>query len=93
MDPGETDMEVSARIAAEAGELLLALRESYGPIDDQDVAHQLRKAADASSHELIAARMAAARPGDSVLSEEGADDLARLGADRVWIFDHLDGTW
>ena len=93
MDPGETDMEVSARIAAESGELLLALRESYGPIDDQVVAHQLRKAADASSHELIAARMAAARPGDSVLSEEGADDLARLGADRVWIVDPLDGTW
>jgi 3'(2'), 5'-bisphosphate nucleotidase len=27
-----------------------------------------------------------------VLSEEGADDLARLNADRVWIVDPLDGT-
>lgn len=92
-DSGETDMEVSARIAAEAGELLLALRDSHGSIDNTDVAKQLRTRADASSHELIVARMATARPGDSVLSEEGADDLARLNAERVWIVDPLDGTW
>ena len=34
----------------------------------------------------------AARPGDVVLSEEGADDPARLAARRVWIVDPLDGT-
>src|SRR5882757_6439288 len=34
----------------------------------------------------------ASRPGDAVLSEEAADDPARLGADRVWIIDPLDGT-
>ena len=32
------------------------------------------------------------RPGDVVLSEEGADDPARLAASRVWIVDPLDGT-
>jgi 3'(2'), 5'-bisphosphate nucleotidase len=32
------------------------------------------------------------RPADAVLSEEGADDLARLAAERVWIVDPLDGT-
>ncbi len=32
------------------------------------------------------------RPGDVVLSEEGADDPARLAARRVWIVDPLDGT-
>jgi 3'(2'), 5'-bisphosphate nucleotidase len=31
-------------------------------------------------------------PGDAVLSEEGADDRARLDAERVWIVDPLDGT-
>ena len=30
--------------------------------------------------------------GDVVLSEEGADNPARLGARRVWIVDPLDGT-
>jgi 3'(2'), 5'-bisphosphate nucleotidase len=92
-DAGETDMEVSARVAAEAGRLLLALREDFGPVDDREAADALRKKADATSHELIAARIAEVRPNDAVLSEEGADDLARLDAKRVWIVDPLDGTW
>lgn len=90
---GATDMELSAAVAAEAGQLLLALREGFGPVDDREAADALRKRADASSHELIAARLTAARPDDCVLSEEGADDLVRLGARRVWIVDPLDGTW
>jgi 3'(2'), 5'-bisphosphate nucleotidase len=32
------------------------------------------------------------RPGEPILSEEGKDDDARLGAARVWIVDPLDGT-
>src|SRR5688572_14213199 len=36
--------------------------------------------------------LAAHRPQDSVLSEEGKDDKDRLRADRVWIVDPLDGT-
>jgi 3'(2'), 5'-bisphosphate nucleotidase len=38
------------------------------------------------------ATLKAYRPDDIVLSEEGADDRARLDADRVWIVDPLDGT-
>ncbi|HEY1004164.1 MAG TPA: inositol monophosphatase family protein, partial [Streptosporangiaceae bacterium] len=38
------------------------------------------------------AALAGQRPGDVVLSEEGADNPARLGARRVWIVDPLDGT-
>lgn len=87
------DMELSARVAAEAGQLLLELREAVGPVEDRDAADALRKRADATSHELIASRLAAARPDDSVLSEEGADDPSRLHASRVWIVDPLDGTW
>ena len=44
------------------------------------------------SHEFLTAALAARRPGDVVLSEEGADNPARLGARRVWIVDPLDGT-
>ena len=36
--------------------------------------------------------LAAERPGDAVLSEEGADNPVRLTAERVWIVDPLDGT-
>lgn len=36
--------------------------------------------------------LAAERPDDAVLSEEGVDDPVRLSATRVWIVDPLDGT-
>src|SRR5205814_328212 len=42
--------------------------------------------------EFLTAALAGQRPGDVVLSEEGADNPARLGARRVWIVDPLDGT-
>src|SRR5690606_455707 len=41
---------------------------------------------------FLMAELATARPDDAVLSEEGADDHARLSAERVWIVDPLDGT-
>jgi 3'(2'), 5'-bisphosphate nucleotidase len=80
------DDRLAADLAAEAGRRLLALRAAGGAADE------LRRAGDRSSHEFLAAELARQRPGDAVLSEEGADDLARLSADRVWIVDPLDGT-
>ena len=51
-----------------------------------------RDAGDSSSQAFIARRLAAERPGDPVLSEEAVDSRERLGSDRVWIVDPLDGT-
>ena len=53
---------------------------------------ELKDAGDQAAHDLLVALLAEHRPGDAVLSEEGKDDKARLGADRVWIVDPLDGT-
>ena len=81
------DDHVLARdLAGQAGQRLLELRAQGG---DPDV---LRKAGDRLSHEFLATALAGRRPGDVVLSEEGADNPARLGARRVWIVDPLDGT-
>ena len=81
------DDHVLARdLAGQAGQRLLELRAQGG---DPDV---LRKAGDRLSHEFLTAALAARRPDDVVLSEEGADNPARLGARRVWIVDPLDGT-
>lgn len=92
-----SDAEVSRDIAREAGQLLLGMRRDFiaehGPIADKQTANRLRDMADATSNELILARLAEVRPGDAVLSEEAKDDPARLEADRVWIVDPLDGTW
>jgi len=80
------DHVLARDLAAAAGERLLGLRAQGGAPD------LLRKAGDRLSHEFLTAELAARRPGDVVLSEEGADDPARLAARRVWIVDPLDGT-
>ena len=82
------DHDLAAALATGAGELLLAIREELA-----DASTDERKAAgDARSHDYLMKELAAARPDDAVLSEEGADAAARLSADRVWIVDPLDGT-
>ncbi len=86
-----SDHELAARLATEAGELLLGVRDELA---DADAA--ARKAAgDKRSHDFLMAALAQHRPADAVLSEEGPEegaDKARLRADRVWIVDPLDGT-
>ncbi len=85
----DDDHALARELAGEAGRRLLELRAGGGFGDEPDL---LRKAGDRSSHEFCVAELARRRPGDVVLSEEGADDPARLVANRVWIVDPLDGT-
>ena len=82
------DHALARELAEEAGRGLLELR-ARGFGDEPDT---LRKAGDRLSHEFCVAELARRRPGDVVLSEEGADDPVRLTAERVWIVDPLDGT-
>ena len=82
-----TDHELAHALAGSAGQVLLRVR--TGAFPD---AGALKNAGDAASHEHLVARLGEERAGDAVLSEEGADDAARLAADRVWIIDPLDGT-
>ena len=84
----ESDHELARFAAVEAGRALLALRVDLGFENPKD----LRDGGDRLAHDLITSLLADQRPGDAVLSEEGADDLERLGASRVWIVDPLDGT-
>ncbi|MGB6577940.1 MAG: 3'(2'),5'-bisphosphate nucleotidase CysQ [Streptosporangiaceae bacterium] len=80
------DHTLARDLADQAGQRLLDLRAHGG---DPDV---LRKAGDRLSHEFLTRELADRRPGDVALSEEGADNPARLDARRVWIVDPLDGT-
>ena len=94
-DTQRSDSELSREVAREAGLLLLDVRRSFGPLDphDRQRGRELRDLADREAHLLIERRLAERRPDDSLLSEEGDGDLARIDADRVWIVDPLDGTW
>lgn len=82
-----TDTDLAARLAEDAGELLLALRAENGH-DPTTLGQQ----GDRESNRLLLSRLADERPADLVLSEESADNPARLDADGVWIIDPLDGT-
>ena len=84
------DHRLAADLARRAGQLLVELR---GRLTGQGApAAVLRAEGDRRAHELLVAELAAARPADAVLSEEGADDASRLDAERVWVIDPLDGT-
>jgi 3'(2'), 5'-bisphosphate nucleotidase len=83
-----TDHEVAARLATAAGKLLLDVRAELADA----TAGERKAAGDKRSHDFLMESLAAERPGDAVLSEEGVDDPVRLCADRVWIVDPLDGT-
>ena len=85
-----TDHELAAGLARSAGEVLLAQRLAVGPGPFEP--RELKDRGDRAAHEHLVAELARLCPGDAVLSEEGADDKARLDAERVWIVDPLDGT-
>jgi len=85
-----SDHEVATDVATRAGEVLVKLRAGVG-----GTAHDwwsLRDEGDWSAHQFIVEALHELRPDDKVLSEEGMEDRTRLGADRVWIVDPLDGT-
>lgn len=48
--------------------------------------------ADMACSKLIVAGLVEAFPDDIVISEEAADDKRRIGAERVWYIDPIDGT-
>ncbi|MDO3635638.1 3'(2'),5'-bisphosphate nucleotidase CysQ [Mycolicibacterium arseniciresistens] len=83
-----TDAALAAAVAAEAGELLLGVRDEVGFYDP----YYLGDVGDMRANALILDRLRRHRPDDAVLSEEAVDDLSRVQADRVWIVDPVDGT-
>ena len=82
-----TDHELAAALAEEAGAALLLVRETAGV-----AGRELKDLGDRTAQQLLARRLAEARPDEAVLSEEAVDDPGRLTATRAWIIDPLDGT-
>ena len=90
MSGASSDVALLAEAAREAGALMLAMRgrcavrgkADGSPVTDADLA------VDAGLHE----RLTGARPDYGWLSEETADDPARLTRRRVFVVDPIDGT-
>lgn len=81
------DAELAAHLAADAGRILLEVRES-GRHHGKD----LGRAGDAEANAVLVAALRELRPDDGLLSEEEKDNPLRLNKNRVWIVDPVDGT-
>jgi 3'(2'), 5'-bisphosphate nucleotidase len=84
---GLDDAELAARLAEQAGHLLLDVRASSGL-----TGKALGDGGDAAANRFLCDAIRAARPDDGLLSEEEKDNPARLAMARVWIVDPVDGT-
>lgn len=82
-----TDAELAAKLATDAGTMLLELRNS-SYLTGKD----LGNAGDKAANDMLVAALRAQRPDDGLLSEESKDTASRLDKDRVWIIDPVDGT-
>lgn len=82
-----TDAELAAKLAEDAGTLLLELREKSNL-----TGKSLGDAGDKAANEVLVAALREQRPDDGLLSEESKDTDSRLDKDRVWIIDPVDGT-
>ncbi|HET9597765.1 MAG TPA: 3'(2'),5'-bisphosphate nucleotidase CysQ [Anaeromyxobacteraceae bacterium] len=85
------ELAVASALARAAGEVLLRHR-AAGVTAGAKASGEVVTAADLEADRVIRAGLAAAFPGDALLSEETPDDPARLGCDRVWIVDPIDAT-
>jgi 3'(2'), 5'-bisphosphate nucleotidase len=81
------DGQLAAKIAHEAGLVLLQVRQS-GLFEGKS----LGDAGDGVAQAFIDRALKVARPDDCILSEEAVSNPARLTSSRVWIVDPLDGT-
>ncbi|APT84325.1 3'(2'),5'-bisphosphate nucleotidase CysQ [Corynebacterium aquilae] len=81
------DAILTRRLAQGTGEILKGVR-NVGLLRGRN----LGDAGDDLAQNWIARVLSQHRPDDGVLSEEAADNPARLAKDRVWIIDPLDGT-
>jgi len=86
------ELEVAVELARRAGDEVrrvfqTAFDVQYKPGNEGPVTE-----ADRRADALIREGLAAAFPGDAILSEETPDDLSRLSNERLWLVDPLDGT-
>jgi myo-inositol-1(or 4)-monophosphatase len=86
------EVEVAARLARSAGQVILAQREG----GDLEVGTKARgevvTSADRAADQIVHGGLAVEFPDDAVYSEETPDTGTRLAHRRVWIVDPLDGT-
>lgn len=87
----DDELAVAVEAARAAGEEVVRLREPGLRIGHKD-GWELVSEADLRAAEMLHGAITSRFPADGWLSEEHTDTSHRLGCDRVWIVDPIDGT-
>jgi len=87
----EHELETARTIALEAAAVVTRYRQGNLTVESK-AGNEPVTEADRAANALIVERLMQAFPDDVVLSEELPDDGSRLGRDRVWMVDPIDGT-
>ncbi len=92
----ERELESAVALAQVAGKAILRHYETDLVVEDKigiDSFSEPVTAADREASSIIVAGLSKMFPNDGILSEEEDDEIAiRLGSERVWIVDPIDGT-
>ena len=88
----ERELRVAAGLAREAGALALSYYGRPLEVEHKGDHEEPVTQADRAVNELIVRRLGEVFPDDGVLAEESVDTGQRLGRERVWMVDPLDGT-
>lgn len=87
----EREERFAADVVRRAGEVVMRWYAGEVRVDWKGKGDPVTEA-DREANALIVEAVRREFPGDAVLAEESADDLTRLGKDRLWLVDPLDGT-
>lgn len=85
------DAQLAADLVREAGRLAASMRRDGLSVVEKTHVSDVVTAADHAAEALVVARLAAARPDDAIVGEEGADRAGTSG--RSWVIDPVDGTY
>lgn len=90
-DADTQDADLAAQLVRAAGTLAAKIRAEGLDISQKTSGSDVVTQADLAAERLIVERLAAERPDDGILGEEGA---ARTGTSgRTWVIDPVDGTY
>lgn len=85
------DARLAGELVREAGRLAARMRAEGVSASHKTSVSDVVTEADHAAEALIVGRLAAERPGDGVLGEEGSSAASTTG--RTWIIDPVDGTY
>jgi len=90
----EHELRAAVEVARAAGAAILDLYKRPLDVQQKMQANDREPVTDADrvANEMIVNRLSGEFPGDGILAEESVDTERRLGKQRVWMVDPLDGT-